>query len=1067
MLRAGSVTNLLAPDQQVSGVGAYPPTSVPWIDANTQYPAKSPSAEYPQPPPPGLSLERRGSPGQQQQHGQQQQQHFHVPSPHASAYDPQDPFAYSLAGAQNQQQLQHQHQQQQQQSQPQPQQQQQQHHQPRTISASSSSSTSLAAASDSFIAPPQGTSLLASGRSGSMPSLSTDSHADRPISSHGSLRAAGSPPTDQQQTSTTGPISPPTTTQPEQHETRQYDAVPGSTRVVTTASAASGPDDLAAAFNASMTLHHRAGEHDAWAHTSTSAQSTPGTALDQWGGPYQGDLPTRLSPSGASDSYASLNNGGATNATARYQTGSADAMLMSSGGNNGTYDTSAGADWGTSSVPTSSAPLQNDAFMGTAAAWTPKPAYSDLNTDNGAGNTGNSYDGSAYGRSASGLYATWPKRSFSGPTVPPSMGDRSRLASGSNLTHRQLDPMAAHDMRPMHRSHDQAPDLCVPTTPVTSASSHAAPRVCKYFQEGHCAWGDRCHYLHIVDSAATRGSGAGGAWHQQQNYGGNPRHSGGYGHHGNNNNNNNNNNSSSSSATLFQRLAANPVANNGAGAGPGSMSMHQLGGTMPQMDSGYGLYSAEGLAGAAPAHLDNYSTQSSQQHAQSMFAPGAGMPGNSGIMYNAILHHPQLGPVGILPMMAPSASAGHTGSTGAGGPRGYGGGMGGRRGSNSHQPWFMGGSSSLGMSPSLSSMSLSSTGSAHHRGHHGGSAGGMHSPSSLAESEGRFAGMALEDCIGQFLVLAKDQHGCRFMQRKLEEGGAAAGTRLLEELLPQFGELMMDPFGNYLCQKLLDYLSENQKMAILDNVAHDLVGIALNMHGTRAVQKLVDHVHTPGQIARLVQALSRHTVALVKDLNGNHVVQKCLVKLTPSDAQFIFDAVTRHCVEVATHRHGCCVLQRCLDYAAPEPRRRLAQEITTHCLHLVKDPFGNYVVQYVLDMGDPHLIEAVAMRLRGHVPALAMQKFASNVVEKCLRVAHVARDVRRPLIAELYASRDTLDRLLRDAYANYVVQTSIDYADPHQKATLIECLAPLVPLIRNTPYGKRIMAKLNWPPQMI
>ncbi|KNE55686.1 hypothetical protein AMAG_01572 [Allomyces macrogynus ATCC 38327] len=1049
MLRAGSVTNLLAPDQQVSGAGAYPPTSAPWIDANTQYPAKSPPAEYP-PPPPGLSLERRGSPGQQQQ--QQQQQHFHVPSSHASPYDPQDPFAYSLAGAQTQQQ--HQYQQHQYQS---AQQQQHQQHQPRTISASSSSSASLAAASDSFIAPPQGTSLLASGRSGSMPSLSTDSHADRPLSSRGSLRAAGSPPTDQQ-SSTTGPISPPTTTQPEQqNETRQYDAVPGSTRAVTTASAASGPDDLAAAFNASMTLHHRAGEHDAWARTSTSAQSTPGTALDQWGGPFQGDLPARLSPSGASDSYASLNNGGATG-SARYQTGSADAMLMSPGGNGGTYDTSAGADWGTTSVPTLSAPLQNDAFTGNAA-WTPKAAFSDLSTgidgNNGAGAASGSYDSSAYGRSASDLYATWPKRSFSGPTVPPSMGDRARLASELNLTHGQLDPMAAHDMRPMHRSHDQAPDLCAPTAPVTSSHVGPAPRVCKYFQEGHCAWGDRCHYLHIVDSAATRGTG--GAWHQQQNYGGNPRHSGSYGHHGNSN----------SSATLFQRLAADAMANNSTGGATGTMSVHQLAGTMPPMDTGYGLYAAEGLAGAAPAHLDNYSSQQSQQHAQSMFAPVTGMPGNSGIMYNAILHHPQLGPVGILPMMAPPSSAGHTGSTGAGGPRGYGGGMGGRRGSNSRQPWYMGGSNALGMSPSLSPMSLSSMGSAHHRGHHGSSVGGIHSPSSLAESEGRFAGMALEDCIGQFLVLAKDQHGCRFMQRKLEEGGAAAGTRLLEELLPQFGELMMDPFGNYLCQKLLEYLSENQKMAILDNVAHDLVGIALNMHGTRAVQKLVDHVHTPGQIARLVQALSRHTVALVKDLNGNHVVQKCLVKLTPSDAQFIFDAVTRHCVEVATHRHGCCVLQRCLDYAAPEPRRRLAQEITTHCLHLVKDPFGNYVVQYVLDMGDSHLIEAVAMRLRGHVPALAMQKFASNVVEKCLRVAHVARDVRRPLIAELYASRDTLDRLLRDAYANYVVQTSIDYADPHQKATLIECLAPLVPLIRNTPYGKRIMAKLNWPPQMI
>ena len=50
-------------------------------------------------------------------------------------------------------------------------------------------------------------------------------------------------------------------------------------------------------------------------------------------------------------------------------------------------------------------------------------------------------------------------------------------------------------------------------------------------------------------------------------------------------------------------------------------------------------------------------------------------------------------------------------------------------------------------------------------------------------------------------------------------------------------------------------------------------------------------------------------MALIKDLNGNHVVQRCLQRLGPEDSQFIYDAAGEHCVEVASHRHGCCVLQ--------------------------------------------------------------------------------------------------------------------------------------------------------------
>lgn len=100
---------------------------------------------------------------------------------------------------------------------------------------------------------------------------------------------------------------------------------------------------------------------------------------------------------------------------------------------------------------------------------------------------------------------------------------------------------------------------------------------------------------------------------------------------------------------------------------------------------------------------------------------------------------------------------------------------------------------------------------------------------------------------------------------------------------------------------------------------------------------------------------------LIKDLNGNHVIQKCLNKLAPEDnqvlvahhsdhlyayvdpLQFIYNAVAANCVEVATHRHGCCVLQRCIDHASDHQRVQLVNEITYNALTLVQDPYGNYV----------------------------------------------------------------------------------------------------------------------------
>ncbi|KDN49895.1 ARM repeat-containing protein [Tilletiaria anomala UBC 951] len=316
----------------------------------------------------------------------------------------------------------------------------------------------------------------------------------------------------------------------------------------------------------------------------------------------------------------------------------------------------------------------------------------------------------------------------------------------------------------------------------------------------------------------------------------------------------------------------------------------------------------------------------------------------------------------------------------------------------------------------------------------------------------------LEDLQGDIFTLCKDQHGCRYLQKKLEEGVAAHRDMIFAETFPHFAELMTDPFGNYLCQKMLEYCTDDQRNLIVESVAGELVTISLNMHGTRAVQKTIDFLSTPRQIHSIIVALSMNVVTLIKDLNGNHVIQKCLNRLGAEDNQFIYNAVAAHCIEVATHRHGCCVLQRCIDHASDSQRMQLVAEITYNALTLVQDPFGNYVVQYVLDLNDARFSEAVIRQFVGNVCALSVQKFSSNVIEKCVRVSEQA--TKKQLIEELI-NRTRLEKLLRDSFANYVVQTALDYADPVQRMQLVECIRPILPMIRNTPYGKRIQSKLH------
>lgn len=336
----------------------------------------------------------------------------------------------------------------------------------------------------------------------------------------------------------------------------------------------------------------------------------------------------------------------------------------------------------------------------------------------------------------------------------------------------------------------------------------------------------------------------------------------------------------------------------------------------------------------------------------------------------------------------------------------------------------------------------------------------------------KYANAKLEDFTGDIYSLCKDQHGCRFLQKQLDLGrdvanskkqdsevlaSEVAATMIFNEIYLKIVELMTDPFGNYLIQKLFENVSLDQRFILVRNAAPEFIRIALDPHGTRALQKLVECVSTHEESQLIVESLSSHVVTLSRDLNGNHVVQKCLQRLNPEVNQFIFDSASAHCTEIASHRHGCCVLQRCLDHGNLAQRKQLSMKVAENATNLSLDPFGNYVVQYVLSRGDEQSIAVIVDHIRSNVVLMSLHKFGSNVIEKSLRISKLTDTI----VEVLMANSGKFSVMLNDPYGNYVLQTSLDVAKSEDLTKLALALQPLLPNIKNTPHGRRIMTKIQ------
>ena len=51
--------------------------------------------------------------------------------------------------------------------------------------------------------------------------------------------------------------------------------------------------------------------------------------------------------------------------------------------------------------------------------------------------------------------------------------------------------------------------------------------------------------------------------------------------------------------------------------------------------------------------------------------------------------------------------------------------------------------------------------------------------------------------------------------------------------------------------------------------------------------------------------------------------------------------------------------------------------------------------------------------------------------------------------------------MMKDQYANYVIQKMLDMAEPNQRKLLIHKIRPHVPTLRKYTYGKHILAKME------
>ncbi|KAJ0009780.1 hypothetical protein Pint_33749 [Pistacia integerrima] len=324
---------------------------------------------------------------------------------------------------------------------------------------------------------------------------------------------------------------------------------------------------------------------------------------------------------------------------------------------------------------------------------------------------------------------------------------------------------------------------------------------------------------------------------------------------------------------------------------------------------------------------------------------------------------------------------------------------------------------------------------------------------------------SLEELRGRVCSAAKDQKECRFLQKKVDERNPMDITIILMEVKDDLPDLVVHQFANYLIQKLIGVLNEQQMTEFIRSVVSSeqrLFRICDDVHGTRVIQKLLDPKEilqrqslTPEQICILLSALKKIAVNLSKSPIGQHVIQRCFHKFSNEYTKELVEEIVKSCVTLATEKSGCCVLQQCIFHAKEEHKGRLIAEIVTNALVLSDHAYGNYVVQYILEINIPQVTADILSQLAGSYFTLSLSKYASNVVEKCMNFA--TEEQLTAIVSEIIHHPDILDLMLNN-FGNFVIQSAWKRCKGRPLGqTLLNLVQEHYPLLQSHMYGKKVL----------
>ena len=319
-----------------------------------------------------------------------------------------------------------------------------------------------------------------------------------------------------------------------------------------------------------------------------------------------------------------------------------------------------------------------------------------------------------------------------------------------------------------------------------------------------------------------------------------------------------------------------------------------------------------------------------------------------------------------------------------------------------------------------------------------------------------YSSLSINELIKNSVEICKEQSGCRLIQKKIEEQPEIA-SKILNNLFQNILEIVNNSFGNYLIQKLFDYMNKEQFLQFIALIQIDLYQICINSFGTRVIQKLIDYLNNEILLKAFMNIIKPIIKGIINDINGSHIILKLITLKNKFINSIILIEICDNILSIAMHKHGCCVLQKCFEKLDFEDKKPIIDNLLNNCKELISDKCGNYIIQFIISFNDENIMKFINDILITDIENFSKQKFSSNVVEKILEKAP---DTICKVLIKSLKDENIILSILFNKFGNYVLQKSLQRADKETQKFMLHIIAPHLHKLKNYSFGLKLYSRL-------